>query len=230
MRTYKKILIICVIIILIILLGLSGILISKHVIIQDIKKKLSESQKNNNYYVKMIIDEDSYEEYFQKDDNCLLRKEILSNQKWEEYKNNDNINLYIDAYSYNKKVCDLNRNVEMEKIELENCFIEQTNYLKLFEYIKFLLNIKIEKRNDCYLIKENNKVSDYIVDKNMGEDNKTNKSYSCDLSVNKDTGLIESLKIYEKEKNIIELNYSYKFDYVTDEMLKEPDVNEYEIK
>ena len=64
----------------------------------------------------------------------------------------------------------------------------------------------------------------------MGEDNKTNKSYSCDLSVNKDTGLIESLKIYEKEKNIIELNYSYKFDYVTDEMLKEPDVNEYEIK
>lgn len=224
-KNNKKIILKCIgIIILAIILIFIIATARKTIIINNIENKIKKYEKMDNYYIRTRTydgDSLSISEYYNKgnvtkSETISLNENSGKNKMIRTY-NGKESNTYME--SDESKVAILNTNSSIIKEGIDNC-IETNN---IIETIKLALTSKIttEYCNGklCYRIQIS-----YEPYQN---------SEDLILYIEKETGLLirmhNGTRIYEDEKISGIYDYTYKFNTVTDEDVKEPNIEEYDI-
>ena len=224
-----KVVTIVIIIVLIILIILGINLTKKHLIIKDISKRLANYRKANNYYLEATptdIENEIY--YYYKLNNKEVEKRetniIDDSIKYESYKllGSSQRNMYI--YQKDKNIAILNDKIE--EVSFSNTFFNDIfKTTNKWNYIKFLLNVKItsQKYNgkECYCINVDNCLN--TLTENVGGFLIEPNEVAYNFYIEKDTGLIIYNPFQQKK-------YEYKFDYVKENDVKEPNISEFEIE
>lgn len=197
------------------------------IILHNLQNNFNEYSNQNNYYEKIIryngISLSTFENYI-KDNSYLKINTFLTssnNLKQSIYNINGTQNSYIENNGL--KTAYQNQEETSTKPNLPN-YLETNNLGELLQK-SLTANISSEYCNgkECYKI-SNIKFSTEVT---SSDDN------NSIIYIEKSTGLpvryISGKKLENKnETNIIE-DYSYEFNTVTDEILKEPNISEYKI-
>ena len=215
--TILKFILLTILVIFILVLG------RRTTIMLQMSNKAKESKKIDNYFVSYnLYDAGSVTTIYSyvKEDN-FLRELIYSNNydsiyKITEYCNGNNSNYYIEN-SDSEKIAMLNSEKEVIlTIKIEDyCFLEKDSSIKTFLRNVFMSSVKTVKCNDkeCYYF--SNIVSSSL---GMGE-----------IYVDKETGLIVRAIINGTGVQSTISDFTYNFNTINDESLKEPDISEYKI-
>lgn len=215
--TILKFILLTILVIFILVLG------RRTTIMLQMSNKAKESKKIDNYFVSYnLYDAGSVTTIYSyvKEDN-FLRELIYSNNydsiyKITEYCNGNNSNYYIEN-SDSEKIAMLNSEKEgILPIKIEDyCFLEKDSSIKTFLRNVFTSSVKTVKCNDkeCYYF--SNIVSSSL---GMGE-----------IYVDKETGLIVRAIINGTGVQSTISDFTYNFNTINDESLKEPDISEYKI-
>lgn len=215
--TILKFILLTILVIFILVLG------RRTTIMLQMSNKAKESKKIDNYFVSYnLYDAGSVTTIYSyvKEDN-FLRELIYSNNydsiyKITEYCNGNNSNYYIEN-SDSEKIAMLNSEKEgILPIKIEDyCFLEKDSSIKTFLRNVFMSSVKTVKCNDkeCYYF--SNIVSSSL---GMGE-----------IYVDKETGLIVRAIINGTGVQSTISDFTYNFNTINDESLKEPDISEYKI-
>lgn len=200
----------------------------RSIIMLQMSNKAKESKKINNYFVSYhlydsgtittiysYVKEDKFLREFSYSDNYKGIYKII------EYCNGDTSNYYIDNYN-SEKIAVLNSEKEgILPIKIEDyCFLENDTSIKTFIKNVLASSVKTVKCNgkECYYFSN-------ILSSSLG---------IGEVYVDKETGLIvraiinEGLVVQSVESSIMDFTYS--FNNVSDESLKEPDISEYKIE
>ena len=218
-KSLLKIFIIILIILLIIIIG------RKVIIIKQLQNKIGKYLDRTNYSITVYTyygNKFSYDECLVKDDNTYLYTTGLidneHNSKRIIFSNKEKMNLYLEMDG--SKIAKLNQGEISSKMEISNYL--QTNDIKDFISLLFKAKITTLKCNgkECYEIR-NIENLDLVY---------TENGYAT-VYIDKETGLTERVvRSNTENKEDIVKDFSYEFDNVTEEDIKEPNVLEYEVK
>lgn len=229
----KKILIIILIIILVILIILGIILLRKNLIIKDIIEKNQKYNSALSFSIKSTstnIEDKQYYSYYKYDDMKVQKIEkhnIDGNTiRIEDYRRNNGTRDLFITDENNKKIAILGEKVNDNNF---NFFSTPFEFKNNFDYIKFLLNVKISvkkyngKEYYCINIDRCLKyMKDYIGNFLLSE-NQNIKDFTLDFYIEKESGLI----VYNPFSQ--EMIYDYNFEDAPKEEVKEPNISEYEV-
>lgn len=215
--TILKFILLTILVIFILVLG------RRATIMLQMSNKARESKKVDDYFCSYYLyDSGSVTTiYSYVKENEFLRELIYSNNyesnyKITEYCNGSSSNYYIEN-SDSEKIAMLNSEKEgILPIKIEDyCFLEKDSSIKTFLRNVFMSSVKTVKCNDkeCYYF--SNIVSSSL---GMGE-----------IYVDKETGLIVRAIINGTGVQSTISDFTYNFNTVNDESLKEPDISEYKI-
>ena len=202
--------------------------IRKIVIISNLQNKVSKYINYNNYYLKSVSNQGEGQiiEFYKKD-NCyitnLTSNSLNGSRKLIIYFNGKTTNTYIEVNTDNNtsKVAILDSDGVSNGGQITN-YIHTNNIGELlFMAMIYSINTEIVNNVECY------KMNNLFIQKDS----------EVGFYIDKKTGL--AIRIMEVANSIIDGNkqssqiivdYDYKFDIVTDEDLKEPDINQYQIQ
>lgn len=207
----KKILKIVLIVILVLIVLLLVNTIRKYIIVKDLQNKISKYTSSNNYHMSLtsynkIIGQKGKVEYYKKDKKELYIMETTLNEKnakLSSYNNGERIDVFYEGPDYKNAEIDSDF---ISKIELHNGIDYTGSDLNTFlTCLMGVIKINSTKYNDidCYLVTLGGKEKYYI---------------------EKDTGLL--LKSFVSN---YEVERSYEFNNVSDEVFIEPDIGQYTI-
>ena len=199
------------------------------IIIKDITNKVESYQVKTNYYVKSISTQGNIIENFYKDGRQLMKFINTSEtgiRKMTRYDDGNIVNTYLETQteSGTEKIAMLNSNSLPSFQGITNwLYVDDTKHLIL---MALLANIRSVEQNgkECYKV-------DLLYASNILMQSEEKFA----LYIEKDTGLTirnqNGAIVEENGKKIpIIMDYEYKFDIVTDDDLKEPDISEYTIQ
>ena len=224
MKLWKKILIIIAILLIIFIIIVSR----KVLILNSLNDKISKYENSTNAYSKVTTNlEDSKLEQME----SFLKDDVI--KTIAKFKNADNLDSTVIQFEYpdvmktyiedgDKKTFSSYKNEVIER----NIIINYASYNNIFELIYNSIVSRIYTdtldEKECYVI-ESTANSNFL----YGEDVINVKVY-----IEKDTGLcLKMVEVYDKNNEIKEYETlrEYKFDSITDEDMKEPDISEYTI-
>lgn len=216
-RIFRKVISVVVIIAIIFLI----LIIRNMIIMTNLRNKRKDFINENNYYARVkSYQEDSIittETYYK--DGKYLTKMKKGNDKLIVFYNGTSTNMYFDAND--EKVAILNSPNEGIKVMI-------SDYLYTENIGQFLINSVVSKITS----KECNGKDCYYISGAMTSN--TMEGENTGAYIDKNTGLTvrmgEGTTINEEEKFDIISDSKYKFNTVTDDDLKEPDISEYTIK
>lgn len=225
----KKFLKIFGIILLIIIVFLIFHTIRNIIIIKNITNKVESYKEKTNYYVKSISTQGIVIENFNKDGRLLLIMVHTSEtgiRKMMRYSDENVINTYIEVETETgvEKIASLNSNSLPSFQGLTNWLhTDNAGQLLLMALLTHIRSVE-QNGKDCYEIT-------YVYSSNI----LMPAEGDFVLYIEKETGLT----IKNRNGTFIDANgneipiivdYEYKFDIVTDDDLKEPDISEYTIQ
>ena len=199
------------------------------IIIKNITSKIETYQEKTNHYVKSISTQGNIIENFYKDGRQLMKFINTSEtgiRKMTRYDDGNIVNTYLETQteSGTEKIAMLNSNSLPSFQGITNwLYVDDTKHLIL---MALLANIRSVEQNgkECYKV-------DLLYASNILMQSEEKFA----LYIEKDTGLTirnqNGAIVEENGKKIpIIMDYEYKFDIVTDDDLKEPDISEYTIQ
>jgi len=227
----KKVLKIIGVILLVLIVLLIIHTVRNYIIISNLQNKLSQYSDSKNYYIKSVFaDYEQTGETWVKDDKYLVRIDNITEQGKRtiiNYCDGKTVNTYIelDTNTNKSKIALLNSNGLPSPAEIGD-FLATENGGQLI-LNSMLSSVKSEKLNDidCY------KITGFQTPNMLFM---TTFETPC-IYVEKDTGI--TIQYFSgtmqdnngNSKDII-VNREYKFNTVTDDDLKEPDISQYTIR
>lgn len=196
---------------------------------------------HNNYFVQMthipIFNDENLQEYIEQytfNIKFYYKNDISVTKREEHYNNNESIN--ISYNNYNTKECisiyssNNNKSISVDKFQTEDKIYE--TFIKKLEYAnnyKFCGEEEIDSKKVYVVEIVDSDTYNYDLTHNIfGIQNDKNVST---LYIDKQTGLVLKLvnQYFYKDKinSNFEEEYEYKFDIVTEEDVKWPDLNDY---
>lgn len=214
MKKSKMVLKITIVILCILLVIFLINTVRKVFILQNIGDKVTELSKKENYYWNMKLDNNEIVVYKKEEKAIMIMQ--AENGKITFFKNGDILNTYDE--SQDEKMATLNEKKEFDNINLP-CVINQENIKPV---MLTAMNSKIKSttidEKECYLIESSSE--NFITHTSVEK---------VQIFIEKETGLAIKVIEYNNEETTT-IDYKYEFDKVTDEDLKEPNINEYKIK
>ena len=198
------------------------------IIIKDITNKIELYQAKDNYYIKSTSTQGINIENFNKANRHLINLVNTSEtgiRKMARYEDENTLNTYIETQTEagTEKIAILNSNSLPGFHGITNwLYVDDTKHLIL---MALLSNIRSVEQNgkECYRV-------DLLYASNILMQSEENFV----LFIEKETGLTirnqNGTMVENGNKIPIIMDYEYKFDVVTDEDLKEPDISEYTIQ
>ena len=220
----KKKIVTIVLIILVILLAIFSInTIRKFRIIKDLQNKVAECETKENIYSK-VVSENAEVEKFIKDDveKIVIKKKDNTLTIIQLIEQNDRRFYTIAGEQKTLHRYKEEKNLMSSKVV---SFVNTTTWLELL-HDSIVSKIYTEKTDgqDCYVI-DSLKNSNAIY---------SNGAISLKIYLNKETGLaVKTVETVKNEDGTTEewvTTYQQKFDIVTDDDMKEPDVSEFTIQ
>lgn len=224
MKLWKKILIIIAILLIIFIIIVSR----KVLILNSLNDKISKYENSTNAYSKVTINlEDSRITQIE----TYLKDDVI--KTIARFKNADNLDSTVIQFEYpdvmktyiedgDKKTFSSYKNEVIER----NIIINYASYNNIFELIYNSIVSRIYTytldEKECYVI-ESTANSNFLYDEDV---------INVKVYIEKDTGLcLKMVEEYDKNNEIKEYETlrEYKFDSITDEDMKEPDISEYTI-
>ena len=224
MKLWKKILIIIAILLIIFIIIVSR----KVLILNSFNDKISKYENSTNAYSKVTINlEDSRITQIE----TYLKDDVI--KTIARFKNADNLDSTVIQFEYpdvmktyiedgDKKTFSSYKNEVIER----NIIINYASYNNIFELIYNSIVSRIYTytldEKECYVI-ESTANSNFLYDEDV---------INVKVYIEKDTGLcLKMVEEYDKNNEIKEYETlrEYKFDSITDEDMKEPDISEYTI-
>lgn len=217
--------VITTIIVLIILIFI--IMLCKQVlIIKGLQNKISEYIDSSNYsIISTAYDGNSisYDECFVNGNKYISSTNLLDrehNNKTSTFSDGKTINTYIESGETKIAMLNTDEGAPSKKEVIDSL---ETDSFGEFIYMLFSAKISSAKCNgkDCYKI-ENLKTSNFLY---------TENGYNT-IYLDKETGLLVRVIIGDSNNDSKDsiIDYSYEFNTITDENIKEPDISEYEVK
>ena len=224
MKLWKKILLVILLLLLIFVI----LTARKIIILNNLSDKISEYVNSKNAYVKFYSDDPErgleYYESFKKDDVIkTVLKRNGENIYIREFDTPTERKVYIDTpTSKTMSIEDLEENLSSRSIV--------ANYVYSNSFMETLMNsicssIRSETLNgkECYVLSGlRNSNFFYVVG-----------TTKIEIYLEKDTGLILQSIDYVKEEDgekVTTVTYEYKFNELTDEDMKEPNIEDYELR
>lgn len=214
MKKYKillKIIIIAICLILLIVLINIG---RKTYILTKITEKSQELSQNENYYWNVKIGDREISTY-RNGEKALT---IMDNGLMTISKNEDLVNTYIDGPE--GKIARLNEKEDNPNllIKLPGLILKENISPVIISAFNSKISGVVEEGKESYLIESS--ADAFIIHASTEK---------VQIFIDKETGLPIKMIEYNNEGETTTTTYKYEFNEVTDEDLKEPDVNEYKV-
>ncbi len=215
MKKSKLTLIIVVILIFLVLLILLINVARKTYILSKIINTSQEVSQSENYYWNLKLEGKELSTY-RKGEKALT---IITEDsiKTTYFKNGETSNIYTE--SSEGKTAKLNEKTVSGFIEIPVLLTKDGIEPIFINAMQCKISDVTEDGKECYLIESS--ANDFIIHSSIEK---------TQLYIDKETGLTVKLVEYDNNGKLFTTNYKYEFNTVTDEDLKEPNINNYKVE